>query len=89
MLKFKFKVVFLVKKGGQAVLATVRILGLPMQTLCNSVTLGQKGLFKDAGGKSATVEQIELARFRAQLALVTMEHDISKKATTYFPRKTL
>ncbi len=36
-----------------------------------------------------SAEQIELARLRAQLASVTMERDILKKATAYFARESL
>jgi len=36
--------------------------------------------------KPVSAEQMELARLRAQLARVTMERDILKKATAYFAR---
>ena len=87
-LEFKLEAVRLVK-GGQAVPATARILGVPMQTLGNWVRLSEKGQLKGAGDKPVSVEQLELARFRAQLARVTMERDILKKATAYFAREAL
>ena len=39
--------------------------------------------------KPVSAEQMELARLRAQLARVTMERDILKKATAYFARESL
>ena len=87
-LEFKLEAVRLVK-GGQAVPVTARILGVPVQTLGNWVRLGEKGQLKGAGDKPVSVEQMELARLRAQLARVTMERDILKKATAYFAREAL
>ena len=66
-------------KGGQAVPVTARILGVPMQTLGNWVRLIEKGQLKGAGDKLVSVEQMELARLRAQLARATMNRDILKK----------
>ena len=58
---------------------TARILGVPMQTLGNWVRLIEKGQLKGAGDKLVSVEQMELARLRAQLARATMNRDILKK----------
>ena len=87
-LEFKLEAVRLVK-GGQAVPVTAKVLGVPVQTLGNWVRLGEKGQLKGAGDKPVSSEQMELARLRAQLARVTMERDILKKATAYFARETL
>ena len=87
-LEFKLEAVRLVK-GGQTVSVTARILGIPSQTLDNWVRLSNKGQLKGAGDKPVSAEQMELARLRAQLARVTMERDILKKATAYFARETL
>lgn len=87
-LEFKLEAVRLVK-GGQAVPVTTRILGVPMQTLGNSVRLSEKGQRNGAGDKPVSVEQMKLARLLAQLARVTMERDILKKATAYFARQSL
>lgn len=87
-LEFKLEAVRLVK-GGQAVPVTAKILGLPTQTLGNWVRLSSKGQLKGAGDKPVSPEQMELARLRAQLARVTMERDILKKATAYFARESL
>ena len=82
-LEFKMEVVRLVK-GGQSVPDTAKILAVPVQTLGNLVRLSEKGELKGAGDKPVSAEQMELARLRAQLARVTMERDILKKATAYF-----
>ena len=87
-LEFKLEAVRLVK-GGQAVPVTAKILGVPAQTLGNWVRLGEKGQLKGAGDKPVSPEQMELARLKAQLARVTMERDILKKATAYFARESL
>jgi transposase-like protein len=65
------------------------ILAVPVQTLGNWVRLSDKGELKGAGDKPVSTEQMELARLRAQLARVTMERDMLKKATAYFAKETL
>jgi transposase-like protein len=87
-LEFKLEAVRLVK-GGQTVSVTAKILGIPSQTLDNWVRLSNKGQLKGAGDKPVSPEQMELARLRAQLARVTMERDILKKATAYFAKESL
>jgi len=87
-LEFKLEAVRLVN-GGQAVPVTAKVLGVPAQTLGNWVRLSGKGQLKGAGDKPVSQEQMELARLRAQLARVTMERDILKKATAYFARESL
>lgn len=87
-LEFKMEAVRLVK-GGQAVSVTAKVLGISKASLDNWVRLNSKGELKGAGDKLVNPEQMELARLRAQLARVTMERDILKKATAYFVRETL
>jgi transposase-like protein len=87
-LEYKLEAVRLVK-GGQSVPVTAKILGVPTQTLGNCVRLSDKGQLAGAGDKPVSQEQMELARLRAQLARVTMERDILKKATAYFARESL
>jgi transposase-like protein len=82
-LEFKLEALRLVK-GGQAAAVTAKVLGIPKQTLENWVRLSEKDRLKGAGDKPVSPEQMEMARLRAQLARVTMERDILKKATTYF-----
>ena len=87
-LEFKLEAIRLVK-GGQSAAVTAKVLGIPNQTLGNWVRLSNKGELKGAGDKPVSPEQMELARLRAQLARVTMERDILKKATAYFARESL
>ena len=87
-LEFKLEAVRLVNNG-QAVSVTAKVLGIPNQTLDNWVRLNKKGQLTGATDKPVSVEQMELARLRAQLARVTMERDILKKATAYFAREAL
>ena len=87
-LEFKLEAVRLVK-GGQSAAVTAKVLGIPNQTLDNWIRLSNKGQLKGAGDKPVSPEQMELARLRAQLARVTMERDILKKATAYFARESL
>ena len=87
-LEFKLEAVRLVK-GGQAAAVTAKVLGIPKETLENWVRLNEKGLLKGAGDKPVSAEQMELARLRAQLARVTMERDILKKATAYFAKESM
>lgn len=72
--------------GGQAVSVTAKVLGIPKASLDNLVKLSAKGQLKGAMNKSISAEQLELACLRAQLACVTIERDILKKATAYFAR---
>ena len=87
-LEFKMEAARLVK-AGQSVAVTAKILGIPKASLDNWVKLSAKGELKGAGDKPVSAEQMELARLRAQLARVTMERDILKKATAYFARESL
>ena len=87
-LEFKLEAVRLVK-GGQAASVVAKVLGMPKQTLENWVRLSEKGQLVGAGDKPVSAEQMELARLRAQLARVTMERDILKKATVYFAKDSL
>lgn len=87
-LEFKMEAVRLIK-GGQTVAVTAKVLGVPVQTLGNWVRLSERGQLKGAGDKPVSAEQMELARLRAQLARVTMERDILKKATAYFAKEAL
>ena len=68
---------------------TAKVLGIPKASLDNWVKLSAKGQLKGAGDKPVSAEQMELARLRAQLARVTMERDILKKATAYLDRESL
>ena len=81
--EFKMEAVRLVK-GGQSTSVTAKILGIPKASLSNWVRLSERGELSGAGDKPVTPEQMELARLRAELARMTMERDIEKKAAEYF-----
>ncbi len=87
-LEFKLEAVRLVK-GGQEMAVTARVLNIPKATLGNWVRLAEKGDLQGAGERPVSVEQMELARLRAELARVKMERDILKKATAYFAKDSL
>ena len=84
-LEFKLEALKLVK-GGQVAAVTVKILGIPKQTLENWVRLAQKGQLKGAGDKPVSPEQREQARLRAENVRLRIERDIPGKATAYFAR---
>lgn len=85
-LEFKLEAVRLVQ-GGQPCALTAKILGISKQTLDNWVRQSAKGKLTGAGARPVSVEQMELARLRAELARVKMERDILKKAAAYFARE--
>lgn len=59
---------------------TVKVLGFPKRTLENWVRQVVKGKLTGADAKPVSAEQMELARLRAELALVKMERDIKHPA---------
>ena len=87
-LEFKREAVRLVE-GGQGKGVTAKVLGMPAQTLDNWLRLNEKGKLTGADARPVSIEQMELARLRAELARVKMERDILKKATAYFAREVL
>ena len=75
-------------QASQSLSVTAQVLGLPKATLGNWVRLAAQGKLPApaAGAKAAQVtpEQMEMARLRAEVARLTMERDIAKKAAAYF-----
>jgi transposase len=86
--EFKMEAVRLVK-GGQSAAVTAKILGVPKASLSAWVRQSERGELSGAGDKPVTPEQMELARLRAELARMTMERDIAKKAAAYFAQDVL
>jgi transposase len=76
-------------KGGDAIAAVARELGLVEQTLRNWVKQAAGGKLGGAGAKSVTPEQMELSRLKAENAKLKRELEIIKKATAYFARDVL
>lgn len=91
-LEFKQEAVRQVK-AGRAASAVAATLGMPKASLTNWVRDGAKGqLAGQPEGKAVqamTPEQAEIARLRAQVARLTMERDIAKKAAAYFAQDVL
>ena len=74
-------------KGGDAIAAVARELGLVEQTLHNWVKAARQGNLRGAEKKLVSAEQMEISRLRAELARVKMERDILGKATAYFAKE--
>lgn len=87
-LEFKQEAVRMVK-AGQSAAVTAQVLGMPKATLSTWVRLSEQGALSGVGDKPVTAEQMELARLRAELARMTMERDIAKKAAAYFAQDLL
>jgi len=85
-LEFKQEAVRMVKNG-QSAAATAKILNLSAQTLSNWLKQEKSGKLGGAGKPAVSVEQMEIARLRAELARTKMELEILGKATAYFARK--
>ena len=82
-LEFKQEAARLVESG-QSQAAVSRSPGVVEQTLGNWVRSNRARNLKGATSKpQVTAEQMEVSRLRAELAHVTMERDISGKATAY------
>lgn len=90
--EFKLEAVRQVR-AGQAIAVVAKVLGIPKASLGNWVRLDAKGEFggADGGEKVAkvSVEQMEIARLRAEVSRLRMERDIAKKAAAYFAQDTL
>ena len=75
-------------QSSQSLSVTAKVLGIPKATLGNWVRQAAKGQLTstEAGKKPVVVtpEQMELTRLRAEVARLTMERDIAKKAAAYF-----
>ncbi|GKS92855.1 transposase [Acidovorax sp. SUPP2539] len=81
-------------KAGRAASAVAATLGMPKASLTNWVRADAKGqLVAPSEGKTTmptvTPEQAEIARLKAQVARLTMERDIAKKAAAYFAQDVL
>lgn len=92
-LEFKQEAVRQVK-AGRAASVVAATLGMPKASLTNWVRTDARGLVTGVPedkkqAPSVTHEQAEIARLRAQVARLTMERDIAKKAAAYFAQDVL
>jgi transposase len=76
-------------RGGQAIGALARGLGISDQTVHNWVKAEAEGRLAATTIKPFTAEQAEITRLKAELARVLMERDILKKAAAYFAKESL
>ena len=93
--EFKLEAVRQVR-AGQAIAVVAKVLGIPKASLGNWVRLAGKGVLGGSGGSGdadqadrVLLEQMEIARLRAENARLRMERDIAKKAAAYFAQDTL
>jgi transposase len=85
-LEFKQEAVRLVR-GGEAISSVAKTLGISGQSLHNWVKAEAAGKLREVTGKAISVEQMEIARLKAELIKTRMERDILKKAAAYFARE--
>jgi transposase-like protein len=76
-LEFKQEAVRLVRSG-QPVSAVARSLGISEQTLHNWLKAEATGRLREVAGKAISVEQMEIARLKAELSKTRIERDILK-----------
>ena len=76
-LEFKQEAVRLVRSG-QPVSAVARSLGISEQTLHNWLKAEAAGRLREVAGKAISVEQMEIARLKAELSKTRIERDILK-----------
>ena len=81
-------------KAGRAASVVAATLGMSKASLTNWVRADAKGkLAMTSEGKATTPtitpEQEEIARLRVQVARLTMERDVAKKAAAYFAQDVL
>ena len=84
-LEFKQEAIRLVKPG-QPLKQVATTLGMPYQTLDNWMRADNLGKLSGSGERVVTLEQMELARLRAENTRLKMERDILKKAAAYFAK---
>ena len=84
-LEYKQEAVRLVASG-QKVGAAAKALGIVEQTLANWVKADKAGQLRGLSSEQLSAERMENIRLRAELARVTMERDILRKATAYFAK---
>ena len=89
--EFRQEAVKLVMEGGLSWAEAARLLSLPTSTLANWVKADKAGRLSEIGKayQPLTELEMELAKIKKELAVVSMERDILKKAAAYFARESL
>jgi len=89
--EFKEEAVKMVMEGGLSIPEVGRRLSVPKSTLAHWVKMSKEGKLSDGGRKQkvVTVEQMELARLKREVAELKMEREILKKAAAYFAKESL
>lgn len=89
--EFRIEAVNMVVDSGISVYEASRQLTLPKSTLENWVKAFKAGKLSDIGGQQRPLTDVEqeLARVKRELAQVTQERDILKKAAAYFAKESL
>ena len=82
--EFKQEAVELVLEQGQSVSETARGLGIKTTTLHGWLTKARDGILDPKSSRS--LESEEIKRLRKELAKVTQEREILKKAAAYFAK---
>ena len=74
-------------ESGESLASASRTLGVVAQTLHNWMKADRQGKLRGAETRRVSAEQMEISRFRAELARVKMERDIRGKARAYFAKE--
>ena len=86
--EFKLNTLRLIESGEKSILSISRDLGLSPNTIGNWKKAYREGkLDESTPGIKLKPEEVELRRLRKELATVTMERDILKKAVAYFAKE--
>ena len=86
-LEFKVSSVELAVDGERTIAQTARNLGINITTLHNWIAKYSKTPPKDKNMQINDRHRAEMVRLKKQLALVTEERDLLKKAAAYFARE--
>ena len=82
--EFKRETLELLENSGKSVHALSRELGIPQRTLYDWVEASRE---KETKPRPGSAEGAEILRLRRELALVTQERDILKKAVAIFSKE--
>jgi transposase len=82
--EFKREALELLENSGRSVHALSRELGIPQRTLYDWVEASRE---KETKPRPGSAEEAEILRLRRELALVTQERDILKKAVAIFSKE--